>query len=131
VITIVFACVHNAGRSQMAAALFNRQADPARARAVSGGTAPADRIHPEVVATMADIGIGLTGMPQRLTGEIASEATWLITMGCGDQCPFVPGAHVEDWPLPDPKGRPPEEVRAIRDDIAGRVRALIAREGWG
>jgi arsenate reductase len=80
---------------------------------------------------MADIGIGLTATPQRLTGEIAAAATWLITMGCGDQCPFVPGAHVEDWPLPDPKGRPPEEVRAIRDDIDGRVRALIAREGWG
>jgi arsenate reductase (thioredoxin) len=131
VITVVFACVHNAGRSQMAAAFFNRQADPARARAVSAGTAPADRIHPEVVATMADIGIGLTGTPQHLTGDITSEATWLITMGCGDQCPFVPGARVEDWPLPDPKGRPPEEVRAIRDDIAGRVRALVAREGWG
>ena len=106
-ITVVFACVHNAGRSQMAAALFNRAADPARARAISAGTSPGERVHPEVVAVMTEIGVDLTGVaPQRLTEDLARGAAWLITMGCGDQCPFVAGARVEDWPLPDPKGRP-------------------------
>ena len=130
-ITVVFACVHNAGRSQMAAAFFNRGADPSRARALSAGTSPGERVHPEVVATMTEVGLDLAGVtPQRLTDSLARGASWLITMGCGDQCPLVPGARVEDWPLPDPKGRPVEEVRRIRDDIAQRVQALIAREGW-
>ena len=130
-ITVVFACVHNAGRSQMAAALFNRAADPARARAISAGTSPGERVHPEVVSVMTEIGADLTGIaPQRLTADLARGAAWLITMGCGDQCPFVAGARVEDWPLPDPKGRPLAEVRTIRDDIAGRVADLVAREGW-
>jgi arsenate reductase (thioredoxin) len=131
VITVVFACVHNAGRSQMGAAFFNRLANPERARALSAGTAPADRIHPEVVATMAERGIALTGTPRRLTHDLARGAGWLITMGCGDQCPVIPGTRVEDWPLPDPKDRPPDEVRAIRDDIERRVRALLARQQWG
>jgi arsenate reductase len=130
VITVIFACVHNAGRSQMAAAYFNRLAHPGKARALSAGTAPADQIHPEVVSAMAEVGIDLTGTPQRLTTDLAHQAAWLITMGCGDQCPFVPGARVEDWPLKDPKGRPPDAVRAIRDHIHRRVVALIAREGW-
>jgi arsenate reductase len=131
VITVVFACVHNAGRSQMAAALFNALADPARARAVSAGTEPADRVHPEVVAVMAECGIELIGvMPQHFTADFATGAAWLITMGCGEQCPFIPGARIEDWPLPDPKNRPLDEVRAIRDEISQRVQALIAREGW-
>jgi arsenate reductase (thioredoxin) len=131
VIPVIFACVHNAGRSQMAAALFNRLVDPTKARAVSAGTQPADRVHPEVVAVMAERSIDLTGVtPRRLTEDLATGAAWLITMGCGEQCPFIPGARVEDWPLPDPKGRPVDEVRAIRDEVERRIQALIAREGW-
>ena len=122
-VRVIFACVHNAGRSQMAAALFNRLADPQIAVAVSAGTAPADRVHPEVAAAMAELGIGLSAVPQRLTAELAAGAAWLITMGCGDACPVVPGARRDDWPLLDPKGRPIEEVRAIRDVIEARVRA--------
>lgn len=130
-ITVVFACVHNAGRSQMAAAFFNRAADPARAAALSAGTSPGERVHPEVVAVMAEIGLDLTGAaPRHLSEVLARPASWLITMGCGAQCPVVAGARVEDWPLPDPKGRPLGEVRRIRDEIAARVESLIAREGW-
>jgi arsenate reductase len=129
---VVFACVHNAGRSQMAAALFNRLADPARARAISAGTEPGPRVHPEVLAAMREIGLDLSAvLPQRLTPELAAGASRLVTMGCGDRCPFIPGAVVDDWPLPDPKGRPIEEVRAIREDIRARVAALIAAQGWG
>lgn len=129
--TVVFACVHNAGRSQMAAALFNRLADPAKARAISAGTRPGTRVHPEVVAAMAEVAIDLSGaVPKLLTPELAGAGSFLITMGCGDECPVVPGAVRDDWPLPDPKGRPLGEVRAIRDEIWRRVEALIAREGW-
>ena len=128
--TYVFACVHNAGRSQMAAAFFNRLASPAKARAISAGTSPGGRVHPEVVEAMREAGIDLTGaVPQRLTADLAAGARMLITMGCGDQCPFVPGARVEDWPLQDPKGQPPDVVRAIRDEIRDRVAGLVAREG--
>jgi arsenate reductase len=89
-------------------------------------------VHPEVVAVMAERGLELTGVtPQLFTADIAAGAAWLITMGCGEQCPFIPGAKIEDWPLPDPRGRPLGEVRAIRDDISRRVEALIAREGLG
>lgn len=129
--TVVFACVHNAGRSQMAAALFNAAVDPRRARAISAGTNPGTQVHPEVVSAMAELGIDLTGVkPQRLTPELAAGAAFLITMGCGDECPVVPGVIRDDWPLPDPKGRPIEEVRAIRDDVQRRVDALIASRGW-
>ena len=128
--TVIFACVHNAGRSQMAAAFFNRLADPAKARAVSAGTAPGERVHPEVVAAMQEEGIDLSGArPQKLTTEIAAEAQLLITMGCGDECPYVPGVRRDDWPVDDPKGQPVERVRAIRDDIRARVEALVGREG--
>jgi arsenate reductase len=128
--TVIFACVHNAGRSQMAAALFNELADPARGRAISAGTRPGDRVHPEVVAVMQEAGIDLRGAhPQKLTPELAARGQLLITMGCGDECPYVPGVRRDDWPLPDPKGKPIEEVRAIRDDIRARVEALVAREG--
>ena len=127
--TVIFACVHNAGRSQMAAALFNALADPAKGHALSAGTRPADRVHPEVVTVMQEEGIDLSAArPQQLTTELAANAQLLITMGCGDECPFVPGLRRDDWPLPDPKGRPIEEVRAIRDDLLARVEALIARE---
>jgi len=128
--TVIFACVHNAGRSQMAAAFFNLLADPTKARAVSAGTAPGERVHPEVVAVMQEQGIDLSGArPRKLTAELAGEAQLLITMGCGDECPYVPGARRDDWPLDDPKGQPVERVRAIRDDIRSRVEALIVREG--
>lgn len=129
---VVFACVHNAGRSQMAAAFFNAAADPARARALSAGTDPATRVHPEVVAAMAEIGIDVSGaVPQRLTTELATGARLLVTMGCGDQCPYIPGAELEDWPLPDPKGQALEGVRAIREDVKARVARLVRTKGWG
>src|SRR5688500_14256976 len=113
----------------MAAALFNALADPAKGHAVSAGTRPADRVHPEVVTVMQEEGIDLSGArPRQLTAELAADAQLLITMGCGDECPFVPGLRRDDWPLPDPKGRPIEEVRAIRDDLRARVQALIVRE---
>jgi arsenate reductase len=129
--TVIFACIHNAGRSQMAAALFNRHADASKARAISAGTAPGERVHPEVVAVMRDKGIELEGAkPQKLTTELASQAQWLVTMGCGDECPVVPGTRRDDWPLEDPKGKPRERVREIRDDIEARVRKLIAANDW-
>ena len=127
--TILFACVHNAGRSQMAAALFNQAADPSVARALSAGTEPGAHVHPEVVAAMRELGVDLSGVaPRKLTEALAREAQVLITMGCGDACPYVPGARVEDWPLQDPKGQPLGVVRQIRDEIASRVRDLMARE---
>lgn len=129
--TVIFACVQNAGRSQMAAAFFNEMANPAIARAVSAGTRPGDRVHPEVVEAMRESGIDLSAAkPQRLTDELAKDADLLITMGCGDECPVVPGLRRDDWPLPDPKGQPVERVREIRDDIRGRVWKLLAKEGW-
>jgi len=129
--TVIFACVHNAGRSQMAAAWFNALADPAKAHAISAGTQPGDRVHPVVVEAMQDVAIDVaSNRPQRLTAELAAGATLLVTMGCGDQCPFVPGLVTDDWPLPDPKGRPLDEVRAIRDDIRRRVAELLSARGW-
>lgn len=128
--TVIFACVHNAGRSQMAAAFFNTLADPAKARALSGGTTPGDRVHLEVVTVMQEKGIDLSGArPQKLTSEMAAEAQLLITMGCGEECPYVPGVRRDDWPLDDPKGQSIERVRAIRDDIRTRVEALVIQEG--
>lgn len=130
--TILFACVHNAGRSQMAAAYLNRLADPLKARALSAGTRPGDRVHPEVVTAMQEDDIDLSSArPQKLTTELAATAQVLITMGCGDECPYVPGVRRDDWPLDDPTGQPIERVRAIRDEIRARVEALIAREGLG
>ena len=126
-ITVLFACVHNAGRSQIAAALFNRHADPSVARAISAGTHPAEHVHPEVVELMKARGIDLSSArPQKLTPELAATANWLITMGCGDECPVVPGTRREDWPLEDPKGQPPEKVSAIIGDIEQRVRSLLS-----
>lgn len=130
--TVLFACVHNAGRSQMAASLFNAAADPAKARAVSAGTQPGERVHPEVVAALAEEGIDVsTTKPQRLTDDLAATASLLVTMGCGDACPFVPGLEVLDWPLEDPKGKPIETVRHIREDIRQRVALLLRERGWG
>src|SRR5271163_3797331 len=123
---VIFACVHNAGRSQMAAALFNELADRGKAKAVSAGTSPGDRVHPEVLAVMQEIGIDLSNAtPQKLTEELTGDAQLLITMGCGDKCPYVPGLRRDDWPLRDPKGLPAEEVRAIRDEVRVRIQNLI------
>jgi arsenate reductase len=129
--TVLFACVHNAGRSQMAAALFNLKADPDRARAVSAGTQPGERVHPEVQEALAEIGIDVAGLkPRLLTPELAGEAATLVTMGCGEACPHVPGLERLDWPLEDPKGKPIERVREIRDEVALRIDALLAERGW-
>ena len=128
---VLFACVHNAGRSQMAAAWFNGLADPAKARAISAGTDPGSGVHPEVINAMNEVGVDLsTAGTTRLTTEVAQQAQMLITMGCGDQCPVVPGVRRDDWPLEDPKGKPIAQVRAIRDDIRQRVEALLVDEGW-
>jgi arsenate reductase len=129
--TVIFACVHNAGRSQMAAAFFNALADAQKARAVSAGTQPGERVHPEVQAAMAEVGIDLSGAkPQRLTDELAQGSQWLITLGCGEACPHVPGLKRDDWPLEDPKGKPVERVRQIRDEVRSRVSSFLSREGW-
>ena len=130
-ITVLFACVHNAGRSQIAAALFNRHADPTKARAISAGTQPAERVHPEVVTLMREDGIDLSEQrPQKLTAEFAAQAQWLITMGCGDACPVVPGAQRDDWPLAGPKGQTMDAVRDSADELDRRVLALISEHGW-
>ncbi len=130
-VVVIFACVHNAGRSQMAAAFFNALADGTRARSASAGTQPAASVHPEVLAVMRESGIELSGArPQRLTQELAQCASLLVTMGCGEQCPFVPGLEREDWPLADPQGRNIESVRAIREEVRRRVVELLAVRGW-
>ena len=130
--TVIFACVHNAGRSQMAAAWFNALADSTKARALSAGTEPGTRVHPEVLEVMGEVGIDLAEkMPQRLTQDLARGARLLVTMGCGEQCPVVPGLKREDWPLEDPKGKPIERVREIRDEVRARVVGLLRREAWG
>jgi arsenate reductase len=128
----VFACVHNAGRSQMAAAWLNRLADPGKARAISAGTQPGTRVHPEVLAAMKEVDVDLSSaVPQKLTDDLAREATMLVTMGCGEACPVIPGLRREDWPLEDPKGKPVERVREIRDEVRARIEDLIRREGVG
>ena len=130
--TVLFACVHNAGRSQMAAAFFNKLANCGKAEAVSAGTEPGLRVHPEVLSVMQEVGIDLSdARPQKLTQELAEGASLLITMGCGDKCPYVPGLRRDDWPLRDPKGLPADEVRKVRDEIEARVRSLIQAEGLG
>jgi arsenate reductase len=126
---VIFACVHNAGRSQMSAAFFNQFADPKLALAISAGTQPAERVHPVVVEAMLEVGIDLrNAKPQRLTAELAQGAEMLITMGCGDQCPYVPGLRRDDWPLPDPKDQGIDSVRQTREEIRERVLELLATE---
>jgi arsenate reductase len=123
---VLFVCLHNAGRSQMSQALFERAAGGAHA-AASAGTQPAERVHPEVVEVMREVGLDVAGrVPRRLTDELARWADVVVTMGCGDACPVVPGTRYVDWDLPDPKGRPIGEVRATRDAIADRVQGLLA-----
>jgi len=115
----------------MAAAWFNALADPRRARAISAGTQPADRVHPEVVVAMREAGVDLAdARPRRLTAVLAAGAVVLVTMGCGEACPVVPGLRRDDWPVPDPKGQPLERVRAIRDEVRRRVEQLLDDEGW-
>jgi arsenate reductase (thioredoxin) len=127
--TFIFACVHNAGRSQMSAAFFNQLVDPELAHAISAGTHPADHVHPVVVDAMREVGIDLSNAkPQKLTAELAQNAELLITMGCGDECPYVPGLRRDDWPLPDPKGQGIETVRQTRDEIKQRVLHLFEQE---
>ena len=123
---MIFACVHNAGRSQMAAAFFDALADPSAARAVSAGTQPAERVHPVVVEAMREVGVDISvARPRPLTEELARGAALLVTMGCGESCPAVPGLRRADWPLEDPKDRPLEDVRRVRDEIRRRVEALL------
>jgi arsenate reductase len=115
----------------MAAAWFNLLSDPAKARAISAGTDPGPRVHPEVVTAMSEVGVNLSGVStSKLTTELAQQAEMLITMGCGDQCPVVPGLKRDDWPLEDPKGKPIARVREIRDEIRRRVETLLEQEGW-
>ena len=124
--TILFVCLHNAGRSQMSQALFEQAAED-RHTALSAGTTPADQVHPEVVTVMRELRIDLAGRrPRALAPELAERADVVVTMGCGDQCPYFPGKRYVDWDLPDPKGRPLAEVRATRDEIARRIRELLA-----
>lgn len=131
-VKVIFACVHNAGRSQMAAAFFGRLADPGKAMAVSAGTMPGERVQPEVQEAMLEVGIDLReAKPRKLTDELAEGSQWLITMGCGEACPHVPGLRRADWPLRDPKGLPMEEVRGIRDEVRARVEAFLEAEGLG
>lgn len=128
---VIFACRHNAGRSQMAGAFFAQMADPALARAISAGTTPGERVHPEVATVMREVGIDLSGAePKLLTTALASSARLLVTMGCGEECPYLPGVEVDDWPLEDPKGQPLERVREIRDEVRRRVAALVEKRAW-
>ena len=129
---VVFACVANAGRSQIAAAFFNTLAKPARARAVSAGTRPGPAVLPEVVAAMRELGIDMSAAkPQYLSTNVTKDAHIVITMGCGDECPLIPGVERDEWPLDDPKDQPVETVRRIRDDIRKRVTELVKERKWG
>jgi arsenate reductase (thioredoxin) len=124
--TVLFVCLHNAGRSQMSRALFDRAAQ-GRHTALSAGTNPGERVHPEVVQVMAELSIDVSDRkPQLLTRELAEQADVVVTMGCGDECPFIPGKRYLDWDLPDPKGRPLDEVRRTRDEISLRVSQLVS-----
>ena len=128
---VLFACVHNAGRSQMAAAWFNELCDAEKARGISAGTQPGERVHPGVIVAMREVGLDLSGIrPRFLSDELARSATLLVTMGCGDACPYVPGLRKIDWPLEDPKGQPIETVRKIRDEIRERIVALASEKEW-
>jgi arsenate reductase len=129
---VVFGCVANAGRSQIASAFFNKLADPKRAYAVSAGTKPAVAVHPEVIVVMREAGLDLSkAKPQYLSSDFCKGAHILITMGCGDECPLIPGVERDEWPLDDPKDQPMEQVRRIRDEIKDCVTALIQERKWG
>jgi arsenate reductase (thioredoxin) len=125
--SVLFVCLHNAGRSQMSQALFERAAAGGAHTALSAGTAPAEHVHPEVVQVMRELSIDLADRrPRLLTRELAERADLIVTMGCGDACPYIPGKRYLDWDLADPRGRPLDEVRATRDEIASRIDSLLA-----
>jgi len=129
--TVLFACVHSAGRSQIAAALFNHAVRRGAAVAIAAGTRPADHVQPGVVEAMHEIGLDLSVVePRLLTDEVARKADMIVSMGCKEQCPWVPGQDRLDWAVDDPKGRAPDEVRRIRDDIRARVDELLREQGW-
>ncbi|AZZ37260.1 low molecular weight phosphatase family protein [Bdellovibrio sp. qaytius] len=128
---VIFACIHNAGRSQMAAAFFNKYADPTKAKAISAGTQPAPQVHPEVKAVMNEIEISLANAsPKLLTVELATEASYLITMGCKENCPYIPDLKILDWPFQDPKGQSLESVRLTRDSIREQIMDFLMQKKW-
>ncbi|AZZ37277.1 low molecular weight phosphatase family protein [Bdellovibrio sp. qaytius] len=128
---VIFACVHNAGRSQMAAAFFNKYAHPTKAKAISAGTQPALQVHPEVKTVMSEIEISLNeAHPKLLTAELAKDAEYLITMGCKENCPYIPGLKILDWPFQDPKGQSLQNVRETRDKIKTQVLNFLAQNLW-
>lgn len=128
---MLFACVHNAGRSQMAAAFFRMIADPARVEGVSAGLEPADRVHPAVVQAMQEVGVDLSAVrPIALTARLQTEVHFLVTLGCGERCPLIPAQRREDWEIPDPTDQPLARIRQIRDDIRARVARLVDQRGW-
>lgn len=130
-ITVIFACVHNAGRSQMAAAFFNNLADPRKAKAISAGTQPVDQVHLRVKMVMSEFGIELSGIkPTKLTPELAAGASYLITMGCKENCPYISNATMIDWPFEDPNGKELDQVRVIRDMIKAKVFNFLAEKLW-
>lgn len=129
-LVVLFACVQNAGRSQMAASLFNLLVDPAAGKGISAGSRPAAHVHPEVVEVMKELGVDLSAaQPQKLTPELAATANVLVTMGCGEACPFVPGLKVVDWSIPDPCNQPLQAVRDVRDLLHGKVLELAQELG--
>lgn len=129
--TIIFACVHNAGRSQMAAAFFNQFADPKKAKAISAGTQPVDQIHLRVKMAMSEVDIDLSkAKPIKLTPELAAGASYLITMGCKENCPFIPNVTMMDWPFEDPNGKELNQVRITRDMIKAKVLSFLAEKLW-
>lgn len=130
--TVIFACVHSAGRSQMSAAFFRKHTNPLLFTAIAAGTEPAAHVHPEVVQVMLEVGIDLSkAQPVLLTEDLARKASLLVTMGCGEKCPFVPGLKIIDWSLQDPKGQGLDSVKTIRDEIENLVLQLIKSQGWG
>jgi arsenate reductase len=128
---VLFACTHNAGRSQIANAFFNQLADPAKARSIAAGLDPIERVHDEVIEVMREVGLDLSGVqPVALTGRMLTELSFLVTLGCPERCPAVPLSRRQDWRLRDPRGLRIDEVRAIRDEIRGLVTGLIHDKGW-
>lgn len=129
--TVIFACIHNAGRSQMAAAFFNKYADTTKVQAISAGTQPASQIHSEVKTVMDEIEISLANAkPKLLTTELAKGANYLITMGCKENCPYIPGLKILDWPFQDPKGQSIDQVRITRDNIKNQVLFFLTQNIW-
>jgi len=130
-VTVIFTCVHNAGRSQMAAGFFNQLVDPTKARAISAGTQPLEQIHLRVKIAMSEVSVDLSHVkPVKLTVELGKSASYLITMGCKDACPFIPNATMMDWPFDDPHSKELEEVRLIRDKIKAQVLKFLAERLW-